>query len=43
MTLVGPAYVHGLMQGEGFQKVWKKHNLEEKDWDIPCLEWVTLI
>jgi Heterokaryon incompatibility protein (HET) len=43
MTLVGPAYVHGLMQGEGFQKVRKKHNLEDKNWDISSLEWVTLV
>jgi Heterokaryon incompatibility protein (HET) len=38
MTLVGPAYVHGLMQGEGFQKMRKKHNLEGKNWHLPFTE-----
>lgn len=43
MSFVGPAYVHGLMQGEGCHKVWKKHNMKDKNWDIPSLEWVTLV
>lgn len=43
MTLVGAAYVHGLMQGEGIKKAWKKHDMRGKGWDIPSLEWVTLV
>jgi Heterokaryon incompatibility protein (HET) len=43
MTFVGEAYVHGLMDGEGCRKVWKKHNMKEYDWGIPSLEWVTLV